>query len=101
MDPSVSFAKHSDLEDRWHKLLPEERVQADILLADASEIIRNRVRPYPETHDPAWWLAHERGLELVCCQMVRTAMEAQVSGGQTGITQSTETTGNSPAPTRG
>lgn len=51
MDPSVSFAKHSDLEDRWHKLLPEERVQADILLADASEIIRNRVRPYPETHD--------------------------------------------------
>ncbi|MDW7546097.1 Gp19/Gp15/Gp42 family protein [Bifidobacterium longum] len=93
MDPSVSFATHSDLEDRWHKLLPEEQAQADILLADASEIIRNRVRPYPETHDPAWWLAHERGLELVCCQMVRTAMEAQVSGGQTGVTQSTETTG--------
>ena len=62
MDPSVSFATHSNLEDRWHKLLPEERAQADILLADASEIIRNRVRPYPETHDPAWWLAHERGL---------------------------------------
>ncbi|MFQ9133864.1 MAG: hypothetical protein ACLR5M_09020 [Bifidobacterium longum] len=73
--------------------LPDEQAQADILLADASEIIRNRVRPYPETHDPAWWLAHERGLELVCCQMVRTAMEAQVSGGQTGVTQSTETTG--------
>ena len=72
MDPSVSFATHSNLEDRWHKLLPEERAQADILLADASEIIRNRVRPYPETHDPAWWLAH---------------------GGQTGVTQSTETTG--------
>ena len=29
----------------------------------------------------------------MCCQMVRTAMEAQVSGGQTGVTQSTETTG--------
>lgn len=47
MDPSVSFATHSNLEDRWHKLLPEERAQADILLADASEIIRNRRPPLP------------------------------------------------------
>ncbi len=44
MDPSVSFAKHSDLEDRWHKLLPEERVQADILLADAE---RDHPQPRP------------------------------------------------------
>lgn len=92
-DEPEPFATHSNLEDRWHKLLPEERAQADILLADASEIIRNRVRTYPETHDPAWWLAHERGLELVCCQMVRTAMEQQVSGVPTGVTQNTETTG--------
>ena len=57
MDPSVSFATHSNLEDRWHKLLPEERAQADILLADASEIIRQPRPPLPlETHDPAWWL---------------------------------------------
>ncbi|KFI92439.1 phage protein Gp19/Gp15/Gp42 [Bifidobacterium saguini DSM 23967] len=93
MDVSAPFATHSDLEDRWHKLQPDERKQADILLADASEIIRNRLRPYPETRDPMWWAGHRRGLESVCCQMVRTAMELQVSGNPTGVSQSTETTG--------
>ena len=48
---------------------------------------------YPETHEDSWWTAHQRGLEIVCCQMVRTAMEQQVSGVPTGVTQNTETTG--------
>lgn len=87
------LATHEDLERRWHTLLAHEQDQADELLADASEIIRNRISIYPETHDPSWWTAHRRGLILVCCQMVRTAMQQQVSGVPDGTSQYTETTG--------
>lgn len=74
------FATYEDLEKRWHTLTPDEQAQADELLLDASESIRNHVSVYPETHEESWWTAHRRGLEIVCCQMVRTAMEQQVSG---------------------
>lgn len=87
------FATYEDLEKRWHTLTPDEQAQADELLLDASESIRNHVSVYPETHEESWWTAHRRGLEIVCCQMVRTAMEQQVSGVPTGVTQNTETTG--------
>ena len=90
----MPFATHEDLERRWHPLTVEERAQADELLADASEIIRNRVASHPQTRDDAWWAEHERGLMLVCCSMVRTAMEQQVAGGPTGVSQSTETAGS-------
>lgn len=92
-DPMRPFATHDDLERRWHALSVAECAQADELLADAAEIIRNRVAAYPETREESWWTAHRRGLILVSCQMVRTAMEQQVSGGPTGVTQTTETTG--------
>lgn len=87
------LATHADLESRWHPLTDAERAQADMLLADASEIIRNRLAPYPQTADPAWWTAHRRGLTAAACQMVRTAMELQVAGNPTGVAQTTETTG--------
>lgn len=83
------FATYEDLEKRWHTLTPDEQAQADELLLDASESIRNHVSVYPETHEESWWTAHRRGLEIVCCQMVRTAMEQQVSGVPTGVTQNT------------
>jgi hypothetical protein len=92
-DEPEPFATHEDLEKRWHTLTPDEQAQADELLLDASENIRNHVSVYPETHEDSWWTAHRRGLEIVCCQMVRTAMEQQVSGVPTGVTQNTETTG--------
>lgn len=93
-DPEPApFATHVELEARWHRLTDAEQAQADELLRDASEIIRNHVSRYPETQDPAWWTTHRRGLQLVACQMVRTAMEQQVAGGPTGVTQTTETTG--------
>lgn len=92
-DEPVPFTTHEDLEKRWHTLTPDEQAQADELLLDASESIRNHVSVYPETHEDSWWTAHQRGLEIVCCQMVRTAMEQQVSGVPTGVTQNTETTG--------
>ena len=87
------LATHGDLELRWHALTDSERAQADELLADASEIVRAHVAVYPETHDPSWWASHSRRLNLICCQMVRTAMQQQVSGVPDGVTQSTETTG--------
>ena len=92
-DEPEPFATHEDLEKRWHTLTPDEQAQADELLLDASENIRNHVSVYPETHEDSWWTAHRRGLEIVCCQMVRTAMEQQVSGVPTRVTQNTETTG--------
>lgn len=92
-DEPEPFATHEDLEKRWHTLTPDEQAQADELLADASEIIRNRLADYAETHDPAWWQAHGRMLTAVCCQMARTAMEQQVAGIPYGATQVTETTG--------
>ncbi|PJM72337.1 hypothetical protein CS006_10395 [Bifidobacterium primatium] len=90
---SPPFATVDDLEKRWHTLTESERTQAGELLEDASEIIRNRIAPYPETRESGWETAHARGLAIICCQMVRTAMEQQVAGMQTGVTQSTETTG--------
>ncbi|NEH12475.1 hypothetical protein, partial [Bifidobacterium saimiriisciurei] len=91
--PSPPFATVDDLERRWHTLTEPERTQATELLADASEIIRNRIAPYPATREIGWQDTHRRGLTIICCQMVRTAMEQQVAGVQTGVTQSTETTG--------
>lgn len=87
------LATHVDLESRWHALTDAERAQADELLADASEIIRNRLSRYTQTHDPDWWAAHRRMLTAVCCQMARTAMQQQVAGVPEGVTQASETTG--------
>ncbi|PLS30098.1 phage protein Gp19/Gp15/Gp42 [Bifidobacterium margollesii] len=90
---TTPLATHGDLERRWHALTDAERAQADELLADASEIVRAHVAAYSETHDPSWWASRRRRLNLICCQMVRTAMQQQVSGVPDGVTQSTETTG--------
>ncbi len=49
------FATYEDLEKRWHTLTPDEQAQADELLLDASESIRNHVSVYPETHEESWW----------------------------------------------
>lgn len=93
-DPEPApFATHEELESRWHRLTDAERSQADELLEDASEIIRNHVARYPETQDPAWRTTHRRGLQLVACQMVRTAMEQQVAGLPGAVTQASETAG--------
>lgn len=89
----VPLATHEDLERRWHTLTDSERAQADELLADASEIMRNCLSAYPETSSPDWWRSHERLLTVFCCQMVRTAMQQQVAGVPDGATQMTETTG--------
>ena len=81
---------------------PDEQAQADELLLDASENIRNHVSVYPETHEDSWWTAHRRGLEIVCCQMVRTAMEQQVSRrAHRGHAEHRDHPAPSPTPTRG
>lgn len=100
-DEPEPFATHEDLEKRWHTLTPDEQAQADELLLDASENIRNHVSVYPETHEDSWWTAHRRGLEIVCCQMVRTAMEQQVSGVPQGSRRTPRPPAPSPTPTRG
>lgn len=91
--PVGPLATHEDLESRWHALTNEERLLADELLADASEIIRNRLARYAEAASPDWWRSHRRMLTAVCCQMARTAMQQQVAGVPSGVSQASETTG--------
>ena len=77
------FATVEDLEKRWHTLTQEERARAEVLLFDASEIIRAR---YPHAEERVSGAV----LCAVVCAMVRRAM---TSADREGITQETETTG--------
>ncbi len=40
--PETPFATAQDVEDRWRTLTPEETAVADVLIVDASDIIRTR-----------------------------------------------------------
>lgn len=82
-EAASSFATVEDLEKRWHALTQEERERAELLLSDASEIIRTR---YPHAPDRV----SAEVLRAVVCAMVRRAM---TSADREGITQETETTG--------
>jgi hypothetical protein len=90
MSEPEPFATHTDLELRWHTLLADEQTQADELLADASDKIRQQA---PKANDPQWTKAHSRTLTRVCCGMVKRALQQQESGMPAGVTQSSESTG--------
>lgn len=90
MSEPEPFATHEDLAKRWHSLLEGEQEQADELLADASDKIRQQA---PKANDSSWAQAHARTLTRVCCGMVKRAMQQQASGMPEGVTQSSETTG--------
>ena len=66
----TAFATAADLAARWRPLAPSETTTATTLLDDASDIIRARV--IVSDGDAA----QAKLLKIVCCNMVRRAMEA-------------------------
>lgn len=65
----MAYATVNDLERRWRLLSPSERERAEVLLEDASAIIYS--------YDPK---ADEQILSIVCCNMVRRAMDQDTIG---------------------
>jgi hypothetical protein len=85
-----AFAAPEDLAKRWRDLTDAETFTASVLLGDASDKIRTRVK---RTSDPQWVAGHALTLERICCAMVKRAMQQSVTGLPDGVSQSTTTTG--------
>ncbi len=81
----LPFATPEDLAQRWHALTSDEQSRAEILLADASDLIVSA--------NPDWDTVRENTLKRVCCQMVKRAMLATSLGVAEGVTQVNQTTG--------
>ncbi|MEE8739041.1 MAG: Gp19/Gp15/Gp42 family protein [Bifidobacterium sp.] len=87
---SDSFATAKDLSTRWRNLTDTEIATAEVLLADASDKIRNRVS---QAGDDAWRTANARTLTRICCSMVKRSMQQSSTGMPEGVSQSSTTTG--------
>ncbi|KFI50017.1 Gp19/Gp15/Gp42 family protein [Bifidobacterium biavatii] len=83
-DPDQPFATTEDLEARWHALTEEERVRAEALLDDASDLIRSTC--------PRWEQASDATLKRITCMVVKRAMQAGPD--LDGVTQATQTAGS-------
>lgn len=66
----IPFATVSDLESRWRGLSEAEQARAEVLLADASALIRDTV--------PKWGQVSDQTLRVICCAVVRRAMSVDV-----------------------
>lgn len=78
-----SFATVPDLEGRWHALTEAERARAALLLADASQYIRDEC--------PGWEASPARTRTAIVCAMVQRAM---LAGDRMGVTNSQQTAGS-------
>lgn len=84
---SQAFATVEDVEARWRVLSPSEKERAEVLLSDASAIIRARftlARKDISKADPEM-------LKIVCCDIVIRAMDKPSS--MDGVTSMTQTAG--------
>lgn len=66
--PEIPFAKVTDLEARWRQLNPDEKVQALVLLEDASQMI---IDECPRAKD-----ASLKTLKRVACSIVKRGMQS-------------------------
>ena len=82
-DNDEPFATYADLEQRWRTLTDGERVLAETLLGDASQMIRDTC--------PGWESASPLTRKAVACAMVKRSM---LAGDLPGVTQSSETVGS-------
>lgn len=80
---AIPFATHGDLEDRWRTLSAAERDRADVLLADASALVRD-LAPSVGDLDPGTPKA-------IVCAMVKRVMQGPVD--MDGVTQTQQTAG--------
>lgn len=87
----VSYATVADLEARWRPLTTTEKATAEVLLADASAMIRAEVPGIPGRllEDPP--TIDEDVLRMVTCAVVKRAMLAGTAGD--GVTQQSHTAG--------
>ena len=77
-DDIIPFATVEDLEARWRALSDNERIRADVLLADATDLIVSKC--------PRWESATPRTRKRVVCAVVRRAMQGGDAIG--GVTDS-------------
>lgn len=84
-----AFATHADLADRWRTLSSAEQARADVLLGDASAIIRATVRGI----DAKIAAGDLDALvpKSVACAMVKRAMQGPVD--LDGVTQTQQSAG--------
>ncbi len=83
------FAVHTDLEARWRTLSQAERERADVLLADASAIIRSTVKGID-----AKIAANELDEivpKAIACAMVKRVLQAPAD--MDGVTQAQQSAG--------
>lgn len=80
----IPFATVSDLESRWRGLSEAEQARAEVLLADASALIRDTVPDWPQISDET--------SRAICCAVVRRAMSVDV-GLPDGVSSFNETAG--------
>jgi len=85
----AAFATFCDLEARWRPLSEAERTRADVLLEDASELVRSLNPNIDE--QIAVGIVREGVAKAVACAIVKRAMQSV--GDYDGITQMSETTG--------
>ena len=76
----MAYATVEDLASRWRALDASEESRADVLLEDAAVVIDSYLRGK---------VASEDALRVVSCNMVKRAMDADMSG----VSQQTETAG--------
>lgn len=77
------FATVEDLEARWRALTQAEQARAQVLLEDASDLIRSTCRN--------WEAASEDTRKRITCQAVKRAMLAD---DQVGVTQTSQSVGS-------
>lgn len=80
----TAFATIDDLQARWHLLSSEEATRAQVLLDDASDLIR--------TQSQGWKHAQPTTLCRIVCAMVKRSMLAE-SDNPNGYSQVSQTTG--------
>lgn len=80
-----SFASVSDLEARWRGLTAREQERAEVLLADASALIRDLA--------PTWDRVSVQSLKRIACAMVQRAMNSPVGFEGAPVASFQETTG--------
>ncbi len=85
---ALPFAVAADLAERWRPLSPAETSRADVLLADASHVVRRRV-PEVDARIIAGTLDPDT-VEIVVTSMVKRVMMVD---GRDGVVQTSDTTG--------
>lgn len=84
--PDTAFASSDDVADRWRPLSEDEQALVNVLIDDASTLLRAR---FPGIDDQIGSTLDEGTVTIVVSNMVRRALIAPLDG----VSQETQTTG--------